>query len=146
MQGADARSSPLRASGEAREVSEDPLETLRTITRHMATADDLETVLNSIIAALVEGADAAMARIFLLMYDHECPICRQRIDAGQQRATDERALHLVASDGKYSGPDGLFHRVSLDSTLPTAVLMRLPGPVLIPDWRAQDGPKVDPRI
>jgi len=52
-----------------------PLEMLRGVTRRVATAENLEVVLQSIAAALVEQADAANARIFLPSTDADCPVC-----------------------------------------------------------------------
>jgi hypothetical protein len=48
-----------------------PLEMLRGVTRHIATAESLEVVLQSIAAALVEQADATNSRIFLALTDAE---------------------------------------------------------------------------
>jgi hypothetical protein len=48
-----------------------PLEMLRGVTRHLATAESLEVVLQSIAAALVEQADATNSRIFLALTDAE---------------------------------------------------------------------------
>ena len=55
-----------------------PLEMLRGVTRHVATAESLEVVLQSIAAALVEQADATNARIFLALTGGECPVCRSQ--------------------------------------------------------------------
>ena len=65
-------------------------ELLRGITRQMATAENMETVLRSIVDALVERGQAVLARIFLLIPDTECPICRTKIEAGEQKASSER--------------------------------------------------------
>jgi transcriptional regulator with GAF, ATPase, and Fis domain len=112
----------------------------------MATAEDLDTVLQSIVRALVEQAQAVVSRIFLLMYDQECAICRERIAAATQPATDERVLHLVAAAGADGEVGGVFHRVPLDSLLPVAQLVRAREPVLIADWRQESRFERDPRI
>jgi transcriptional regulator with GAF, ATPase, and Fis domain len=122
------------------------LETLRAVTRHMATAEDLEIVLRSITAALVERAGAWISRIFLLMRDHECAICRARIAAGEQSASDELALHLAAAAGMEAEARLFFHRIPLDSQLPAASLLRTQNPALIEDWRKAPGLVPDPRI
>jgi formate hydrogenlyase transcriptional activator len=110
-----------------------PLEMLRGVTRHVATAESLEVVLQSIAAALVEQADAANARIFLAVTDDDCPVCRAQ-PAGPTRAlTSERALHCVASAG-LTEPEQIPHRVSFDSELPPALQWRRRDPVLIDDW------------
>jgi hypothetical protein len=51
-----------------------PLEMLRGVTRHLATAESLEIVLQSIAEALVKQADATNARIFLALSDADCPV------------------------------------------------------------------------
>jgi len=122
------------------------LEMLRGITRQMATADDFETVLKSIVSGLVGGGQAVLARIFLLEEDHECAICRRRIDAGQMKATKERCLHLVAEGGGPPGSASLFHRLPLDSKLPVAEIARTRQAFLIDDWRAIDQFRDDERI
>ena len=52
--------------------ADERLEMLRRITRQMATAEDLETVLRSITTSLAQHGDAILARIFLLVTDREC--------------------------------------------------------------------------
>ena len=56
-----------------------PLEMLRGVTRHVASAESLEVVLQSITAGLVEQADATNSRIFLALTDDECPVCRAEL-------------------------------------------------------------------
>jgi GAF domain-containing protein len=111
-----------------------PLEMLRGVTRHVATAESLEVVLQSIAVALVEQADATNSRIFLALTDAECPVCRSRGPGGSGPAANERALHCVASAGHIT-EEHLPHRVSFDSSLPPAIQWRLRDPVLINDWR-----------
>ena len=120
------------------QLSDASLEMLRGITRQMATADDLETVLDSIVSALQEQHHTVLTRIFLLMNDHECAICRKRIDAGEQKASDERVLHLVAAAGVAPDPPDLFHRIPLDSGLPVAVMARTRRSYFIDDWRKSE--------
>jgi formate hydrogenlyase transcriptional activator len=111
-----------------------PLEMLRGVTRHVATAESLEVVLQSIAVALVEQADAANARIFLALTGGECPVCRAQAPGAAGRPPNERALHCVASAG-LTDPEHIPHRVSFDSELPPAVQWRRRDPVLIDDWR-----------
>jgi formate hydrogenlyase transcriptional activator len=127
-------------------AADEQIEMLRGITRRMATADDLELALRSIVTALVERADATLARIFLCMRDHECAICRERIDAGTQQATDQQALHLAAAAGAQSELGGIFHRIPLDSPVPAAEVMRTRTPILVEDWRQADQFARNPRI
>jgi formate hydrogenlyase transcriptional activator len=126
--------------------SDTQFDMLRGVTRQMATAEDLDSVLRSIATALVERGDALLSRIFLQMYDHECPICRRRIEAGEQAGTEERVLHFVAGAGAESNLDGLFHRVPLDWPMPAAEVMRTRKPVLIEDWRQEARFSRAPRI
>jgi formate hydrogenlyase transcriptional activator len=100
----------------------------------MATADDLQTVLRSILAAIVDGADAVQTRIFLIVEDVDCAICRARIESGELKPVPGRALHMVASGG-VAGMDHVFHRIPLDSDLPTAQLVRAGRALMIEDWR-----------
>ena len=125
-----------------------PLHTLRAITREMATVEDLQVVLRSIAKILVDQAEAVVSRVFLLMRDDECPECRERIARGEQKATDEIALHTVAVAGGGSGPAPLpqFHRTPLDSHLPAALLMRTNTPALMEDWRTNPVMAQDPVI
>jgi formate hydrogenlyase transcriptional activator len=111
------------------------LDMLRGVTRQLATASDAEAVLHSIVAPLAERAGAVMARIFLHLHDHECSYCRERIAAGKMTASRDRAMHLVASAGAHSERGGLFHRIPLDSPLPTSEIMRTRAPMLVEDWR-----------
>jgi formate hydrogenlyase transcriptional activator len=122
------------------------LEMLRGITRQMATAEDFETVLQSIVRGLVDRGEAVLARIFLLLEDQECTICRKRIDAGQMKATKERCLHLVAEGGGPPGSANLFHRLPLDSKLPVAEIARTRRAYLVEDWRAIEEVRNDQRI
>jgi transcriptional regulator with GAF, ATPase, and Fis domain len=122
----------------APQLRDRPFETLRAITRQMATAEDLDTVLQSIVTALVDRAGAVMSRAFLVMEDHECPVCRQHIKAGRQRASAERALHMVAHASDRPVPAELFHRIPLDSEFPPAALLRNRVPSLVEDWRTDE--------
>ena len=122
------------------------LEMLRGITRQMATAEDFETVLQSIVSGLVDRGEAVLARIFLLLEDQECAICRKRIDDGQMKATKERCLHLVAEGGGPPGSANLFHRLPLDSKLPVAEIARTRQAFLIDDWRSLEQFRTDERI
>ena len=114
------------------------LELLRGITRQMATAEDLQTVLRSIIAAIVERGEAIQTRIHLILEDQDCAICRPRIEAGELEPEPGRALHMVASGGVVS-MDHMFHRIPLDSDLPTAQLLRAGRAIHIEDWRPDRG-------
>ena len=122
------------------------IEMLRGITREMATAEDLETVLQSIANALVHQGGAARAGIFLLMEDRECAFCRARIEAGVQKATSERVLHVIAAGGDELSAALPFHRIAVDSMLPAAEMVRTRQSFLFEDWRVIDQFVNDPRI
>ncbi|AHG93011.1 sigma-54 factor interaction domain-containing protein (plasmid) [Gemmatirosa kalamazoonensis] len=122
-----------------------PFDVLRAITRRLATTDDLGSVLQSITQALVQRADAAVARVFLLMGDDECEYCRRRIEAGEQTRSTERALHLVLS-AEVIDDAGAFHRIPVDSLFPVAVALRLGEPSLVDDWRELPPGMLDPRV
>jgi len=120
-----------------------PLEMLRGVTRHVATAESLEVVLQSIAAALVEQADATNARIFLALTDDECPVCRSKGAGATAAPVNERALHCVASAG-LTTEEHLPHRVSFESPLPPAIQWRLRDPILIDDSGQFERFGVDP--
>jgi len=120
-----------------------PLEMLRGVTRHVATAESLEVVLQSIAAALVEQADATNARIFLALTGGECPVCRSQEPGVAGPPPSERALHCVASAG-LTDEERIPHRVPFDSELPPAIQWRLRDPVLIDDWRQFELYRMDP--
>jgi transcriptional regulator with GAF, ATPase, and Fis domain len=122
------------------------LETLRAVTRHMATADHLDTVLQSIVSGLVERADGLFSRLFLYLDDHECDVCRERIDAGAQVATDQRSLHLLATAGPSRNPNGPRHRVPLDGPRLASEVMRTGTPLYLPDVRSDERAMRDPVI
>jgi formate hydrogenlyase transcriptional activator len=112
-----------------------PLEMLRGVTRHLATAEELEPVLRSIVSALVERGGAILARIFLLVADDECDVCRRAVAAGALRAGGERALHLFATASSESDTASMFHRVPLDSPFPVAEVIRTRAPLHIDQWQ-----------
>ena len=120
-----------------------PLEMLRGVTRHVATAESLEVVLQSIATALVEQADATNARIFLALTDTDCPVCHSKGPGDAGPAPYQRALHCVASAGR-TEEERIPHRVPFDSELPPAIQWRLRDPVLIDDWRQFELYRMDP--
>jgi formate hydrogenlyase transcriptional activator len=120
-----------------------PLEMLRGVTRHVATAESLEVVLQSTVAALVEQADATNARIFLALTDDECPVCRSESAGASWVPASGRALHCVASAG-LTTEEHLPHRVSFDSPLPPAIAWRLREPILVGDPAQFGSYGVDP--
>jgi len=141
----------VRAAVAAAPSTEEPLadprlEMLRGITRQMATAEDFETVLQSIVSALGDREPGILARVFLLMEDHQCGICRPRVEAGQMPAHPGRALHLVAEGGYRPGDPTVLHRVPLDSKLPVAEIARTRQAFCIDDWRVIEQFATDQRI
>ena len=127
-------------------LADPKLRILRGITRQMAAAERLEPVLESIANALGDHDQALVARIFLLMEDQECAVCRQRIEAGEQKATTARALHLVAEWSNTPVSSGVFHLVPVDSMLPAAEMVRNRRSFLIDDWRTVERFVNNPRI
>ena len=120
-----------------------PLEMLRGVTRHVATTESLEVVLESIAAALVEQADATNARIFLALGADECPVCRARPAGAVGPPAYERTLHCVASAGLII-EEHLPHNIPLEAPLPPAIQWRLREPVLIDDARQFERFGIDP--
>jgi formate hydrogenlyase transcriptional activator len=88
------------------------LEALRHVARGIAATQELPVVLDSIVTTLVERAGAAIARVFLLLDDAECEICRAHGGhAGAMRPDGGRHLHVCASAGlitEVAGPDHVF--------------------------------------
>ena len=122
-----------------------PLDLLRGVTRQMSTAEHFETVLRSITTALVERADAAVAHIFLYLYDHECRVCRERTGARCEAPGEERSLHLVAGAGHAFEITGPFHKIPNSVQSAAAVLIRSRTPVVVQNpldddrWRNEPG-------
>jgi transcriptional regulator with GAF, ATPase, and Fis domain len=128
------------------DIADPDLGILRSITRQMATSERLETVLDAIVNALGEYSGLLVARIFLLLEDHECAVCRENIEAGKQTPVAERRLHLVAEHSNTPRSSGVFHIAPLDSRLPVAELVRTREPTLVEDWRSIDSFRNDPMI
>ena len=122
-----------------------PLDVLRGVTRQMSTAEDFETVLRSITTALVERADAAVAHIFLYLYDHECQYCRERTGSRGVAPGEERSLHLVAGAGQAFEITGPFHKIPNSVQTAAAMLIRSRTPVVVQQpleddrWRDEPG-------
>jgi len=124
------------------------VELLRRVTRHMTTAEDFATVLQSIADALVAQAGAVVAHIYLYLDDDECPVCRTRARegpaAGGARGVTGRDLHLVTMSGAHFAPDGSRHLVPHALDTPAARMIHSPVPVSRddfvddPEWRAGD--------
>jgi formate hydrogenlyase transcriptional activator len=127
-------------------LADSRLEMLRRITRQMTTAEDLGTVLHSIVNATVDRGDAVLFRIFLLMRDDECAVCRERIEAGEQKGTTDVMLHLVAAGGVAQEISGIFHRVAVDALLPVAQVVRTRKALLTENWRTVERFANDPVI
>jgi len=115
------------------------VELLRRVTRHMTTADDFVTVLQSIADALVEQAGAAVAHIFLYLEEDECPVCRARAPGGSppRRSADglePRELHLVTMGGAPLVAEGPIHIVPTTLDTPATRMIRSPTPTLKEDF------------
>ena len=144
--GALVRAAVAAAPSIEEPLADPRLEMLRGITRQMATAEDFETVLQSIVSALGDREPGILARVFLLMEDHQCGICRPRVEAGQMPAHSGRALHLVAEGGYRLGDPTVLHRVPLDSKLPVAEIARTRQAFCIDDWHVIEQFATDQRI
>jgi formate hydrogenlyase transcriptional activator len=84
------------------------LDALRDVTARITATRDVDEVLASIVRGLVADGGAALARIWLLEPDAECPVCAAR--PAEQRP-GERALHLRASAGLHANLTGHYHRI-----------------------------------
>jgi transcriptional regulator with GAF, ATPase, and Fis domain len=98
----------------------------------IAQAENPPAVLGQIIKAIMSNEHVALARIWFLDQDENCPVC--------SRTGDATALHMRASGGRplqadadWSRIDGSHHRVPLDSDRKLAHMARTGEPVLIPD-------------
>jgi formate hydrogenlyase transcriptional activator len=90
------------------------LDALREITARITATQDVDEVLASITQGLVEHGDAALARIWLLQADAECPVCGEAPPGAVPAADpDMRALHLRASAGLHANVAGQYHRVAV---------------------------------
>jgi transcriptional regulator with GAF, ATPase, and Fis domain len=98
----------------------------------IAQAEGPPSVLGQVIKAIMTNEHVALARIWFLDQDGNCPVCG--------RAGVEPALHMRASGGRpldagadWSRIDGSHHRVPLDSEAKLARMVRTEEPELIPD-------------
>lgn len=94
------------------------LELLQTVSVAVAQARDVETVLQSIVAGLVDQASCTLARIWLTAPGDICDQCAMRSECPDQR----QCLHLMASAARPANPlsgdkwrrlDGDFQRFPL---------------------------------
>lgn len=101
----------------------DAQEMLRRITRSMATTDDLNQVLGSIVNALVQQPGIVLGRIWLLMNDHECDTCRNGPLPEAVPSEKKRALHLYASAGVLTSMDNAHHLLPLGQPIPPSAVI-----------------------
>lgn len=108
------------------------IESLQAIMLSIAEAKPLAPILQEIVHGVAEAFDLALARLWLVQSQEDCPFCRSRASA----AATERALHLRASTGRsrservYSGLEGAFHLVALGERKIGQIAVS--GPMLIP--------------
>jgi transcriptional regulator with GAF, ATPase, and Fis domain len=102
----------------------------------IAQAQGPTSVLGQIIKTIMANEHVALARIWFLDQDRNCPVCR----APGGGDSEETVLHLRASDGRpletgadWSRINGSHHRVPLDSEKKLAEMVRSGKSVLIPD-------------
>jgi len=105
---------------------------LHPVILSIAQAADPPSVLGQIIKAIMTNEHVALARIWFLDQDSNCPVC--------ERAGDVKALHMRASGGRpledgadWNRSDGAHHRVPLDSDRKLAHMVRTGEPVLVTD-------------
>lgn len=105
---------------------------LHPVILSIAQAADPPSVLGQIIKAIMANEHVALARIWFLDQDANCPICTS--------AGEETALHMRASGGRpleaevdWGGINGAHHRVPLDSERKLAYMVQSGEPVLVPD-------------
>jgi transcriptional regulator with GAF, ATPase, and Fis domain len=67
---------------------------LRAVILSIAEAQSVKTALTQIVSGIAEFADIALARVWLLQREVDCPVC-----AAAGNKDGEAALHLVASRG-----------------------------------------------
>ncbi|HZM11969.1 MAG TPA: sigma 54-interacting transcriptional regulator [Candidatus Limnocylindrales bacterium] len=108
----------------------------------IAQAEGPDSVLGQIIKAIMANEHVALARIWFLDRDGDCPVCGQ--------PGDEMTLHMRASDGRplepgadWSQVNRSHHRVSLDSPTKLAQMVRTEEPVLIADIASDTGGAID---
>ena len=108
----------------------------------IAQAEGPPSVLGQIIKAVMANEHVALARIWFLDQDCNCPECDWQ--------GDETALHMRASDGRPLEPGADWseiqrshHRVALDSTAKLAQMVRSGEPVLIADIAADTSGAID---
>ena len=108
----------------------------------IAQAADPPSVLGQIIKAMMANEHVALARIWFLDEDANCPIC--------SLTREETALHMRASGGRpveagvdWGRIDGSHHRIPLDSERKLAQMVRTGEPVLVPDIAGTDDAMID---
>src|SRR5262249_26768620 len=87
---------------------------LQDIILSIAESRSLDPVLELIVRGIAASDGIALARLWLIQPDRECPICQDAADGA------DRALHLRGSAGTserthrhYSNARGHFHRIPL---------------------------------
>ena len=89
---------------------------LQSIMLSIAESRSVDSILEQIVRGVAEASDLALARVWLVQTDAECPLC----SASRTSAPDVPALHLRASTGtsrkagrEYSSISGAFHRIRI---------------------------------
>ena len=112
----------------------------------IAQAQGPSSVLGQIIKAIMANEHVALARIWFLDQDRNCPICKGPVSG----ESEETALHMRASGGRplETGADwnrisGSHHRIPLDAEKKLAEMVRSGKPVLIPDIASDQEALID---
>jgi transcriptional regulator with GAF, ATPase, and Fis domain len=108
----------------------------------IAQAEGPPSVLGQIIKAVMTNEHVALARIWFLDQDANCPVCGQ--------AGEATALHLRASDGRpletgadWSQINSSHHRIALDSASKLAQMVRSGEAVLVANIASDADGQVD---
>jgi transcriptional regulator with GAF, ATPase, and Fis domain len=108
----------------------------------IAQAEGPPSVLGEIIKAIMANEHVALARIWFLDQDGNCPVC--------SHSGEEAALHMRASGGRplepgadWSQINRSHHRVPFDSPSKLAQMMRTGEPVLVADIAADTEGVID---
>src|SRR4051812_15840962 len=88
---------------------------LQSIMLSIAESRSVDSILEQIVHGVAETSDLALARVWLVQANDQCPVC-----TGASNAPDVAALHLRASTGRsrntgveYSSIAGAFHRIPM---------------------------------
>ena len=120
-------------------------ELLRSITQRVAATDNLDTVLRSIVQALVSLPNMLTSRIFLYQTEEECDVCREG-PVGLARMPGQRALHLGASAGSITHLDRDHHCLPAHFPVPPAQVIHSRQPMRTSDIMSDPSIRNSPEL